>query len=73
MAAIFFFKENTIISINEKHLLRHKALIRTAVCRGIQIQEIQIGGIESQLNDKQIDLAGKTFLMTFFPSFKECR
>ena len=48
------------------------ALIRTAVCRGIQIQEIQVGGLESQLNDKQIDLAGKTFLMTFFASFKEC-
>ena len=35
-------------------------MIRIAVCKvGVQMQEIQIDGLKSQLNDKQINKTGK--------------
>ena len=33
--------------------------MRKAVCIGVQIQEIQIDGLKSQLNDKQINKNGQ--------------
>ena len=40
-------------------------VMRIAVCIvEVQMQEIQIDGLKSQLNDKQINKTGKKFLMT---------
>ena len=45
--------------------------MRIAVCIvGVRIQEIQIDGLKSQLNDKQINYNRKIFLMTIIPHLR---
>ena len=60
---LLYFRERKQETFVETGGVGH--VMRIAVCiEGVQMQEIQIDGLKSQLNDKQINYTGKNFLMT---------